>query len=157
MRSSLEKIGKIEKKYNFMIYNCKIPLIGWVGLELVIRFPFPRLIFGRFLNIFWTVLSLNIFWNSDVGGIFRSWDLLGIGKPVKKMKNCFYSDTENKACDDSFVLHIAVNTNVSEGFVFTAISSTNQILCQIATSVVEFQAQEIGPDNFTSRHYRKYQ
>ena len=72
-------------------------------------------------------------------------------------KNCFYSDTENKACDDSFVLHIAVNTNVSEGFVFTAISSTNQILCQIATSDVEFQAQEIGPDNFTSRHYRKYQ
>ena len=45
-------------------------------------------------------------------------------------KNCFYSDTENKACDDSFVLHIAVNTNVSEGFVFTAISSTNQITCQ---------------------------
>ena len=73
------------------------------------------------------------------------------------MKNCFYSDMENKACDDSFVLHIAVNTNVSEGFVFTAIQSTNQILCQIATSVVEFQAQEIGPDNFTSRHYRKYQ
>ena len=43
------------------------------------------------------------------------------------MKNCFYSDTENKACDDSFVLHIAVNTNVSERFVFTAIWSTNQI------------------------------
>ena len=28
---------------------------------------------------------------------------------------------------------------------------------KIATSVVEFQAQKIGPDNFTSRHYRKYQ
>ena len=39
-------------------------------------------------------------------------------------KNCFYSDTENKACDDSFVLHIAVNTNVSKGFVFTAIWRT---------------------------------
>ena len=42
-------------------------------------------------------------------------------------KNCFYSDTENKACADSFVLYIAVKTNVSEGFVFTAIWSTNQI------------------------------
>ena len=72
---------------------------------------------------------------------------------------------ENKACDDSFVLHIAVNTNVSEGFVFTAISSTKQILCQnsniccgVSIQIVldtnsKFQAQKIGPDNFTSRHY----
>ena len=51
-----------------------------------------------------------------------------------KWKNCFYSDIEDKmtalftkACDDSFVLHIAVKTNASEGFVFTAIWSTNQI------------------------------
>ena len=29
-----------------------------------------------------------------------------------RKKNCFYSDMEDKACDDSFVLHIAVKTNV---------------------------------------------
>ena len=28
---------------------------------------------------------------------------------------------------------------------------------KIATSVVEFQAQKIGPESFTSRHYRRYQ
>ena len=39
----------------------------------------------------------------------------------------FTAISSTKACDDSFVLHIAVNTNVSEGFVFTAISSTNKI------------------------------
>ena len=64
-----------------------LPLIGWAGLEFGIRLPFPRLIFGMFLNIFWTVLSLNIFWNSDVGGIFRSRDILGMDKPVKNISN----------------------------------------------------------------------
>ena len=62
------------------------------------------------------------------------WVLLSKFKHLK-VKNCFYSDIEDKmtalftkACDDSFVLHIAVKTNASEGFVFTAIWSTNQII-----------------------------
>ena len=48
-----------------------------------------------------------------------------------------------KVCDDSFVPHIAVNTNAYERFVFTAISSTNQITQEMSTSLVEFQAKII--------------
>ena len=45
------------------------------------------------------------------------------------------------------MLHIAVNTNVSEGFVFTAISSTKQILCQnsnICCGVSTFKLRKLN-------------
>ena len=62
-----------------------------------------------------------------IGGCLRLPNNIADNKRYRIItKNCFYSDMENKACDDSFVLDIAVNTNVSEAFVFTAILSTNQ-------------------------------
>ena len=52
-----------------------------------------------------------------------------------------------RAIHNYFVLHIAVNTNVSEGFVFTAISSTKQILCQnsnICCGVSTFKLRKLN-------------